>query len=78
MGLLHTHPKLLLSGVELENPYYLEPNEFPAFREARSYCKWLKQAVKTWPHGVTLWGGVYRDRVRVGQHASGAEVTGIR
>jgi hypothetical protein len=36
VDLLHTHPKLLLSGVELENPYYLEPDEFLAFRQARS------------------------------------------
>jgi hypothetical protein len=34
IDLLKTHPKVLLSGMVLDNPYYLEPAEFLAMRSA--------------------------------------------
>ncbi len=34
VDLLRTHPKLLLCGSILDNPYYLEPDEFLALRES--------------------------------------------
>lgn len=36
VDLLRTHPKLLLCGSVLDNPYYLEPDEYLAHRE-RAY-----------------------------------------
>ena len=32
VDMLKTHPKLLLGGMLLENPYYLSPDEFLAVR----------------------------------------------
>jgi hypothetical protein len=34
MDVLKTHPKVLLGGMVIDNPYYLEPDEFLASREA--------------------------------------------
>ena len=34
MDVLKTHPKVLLGGMVIDNPYYLEPDEFLAGREA--------------------------------------------
>ncbi len=34
MDVLKTHPKVLLGGMIIDNPYYLEPGEFLAGREA--------------------------------------------
>ena len=34
MDVLKTHPKVLLGGMIIDNPYYLEPDEFLAGREA--------------------------------------------
>jgi hypothetical protein len=34
MDVLKTHPKVLLGGMVIDNPYYLEPDEFRASREA--------------------------------------------
>ena len=34
MDVLRTHPKVLLGGMIVDNPYYLEPDEFLAGREA--------------------------------------------
>lgn len=34
VDLLHTHPKILLCGTLMANPYYLEPDEFRAHRDA--------------------------------------------
>jgi hypothetical protein len=34
MDVLRTHPKVLLGGMIIDNPYYLEPDEFLAGREA--------------------------------------------
>jgi hypothetical protein len=34
VDLLRTHPKLLLGGIIMENPYYLSPDEFLAERKA--------------------------------------------
>jgi hypothetical protein len=33
MDVLKTHPKVLLGGMIIDNPYYLEPDEFAASRE---------------------------------------------
>ena len=35
MDVLKTHPKALLGGMVIDNPYYLEPDEFLASRPAR-------------------------------------------
>ena len=32
MDVLKTHPKALLGGMVIDNPYYLEPDEFLASR----------------------------------------------
>jgi hypothetical protein len=32
VDVLKTHPKVLLGGMVLDNPYYLEPDEFLATR----------------------------------------------
>jgi hypothetical protein len=34
MNVLKTHPKALLGGMVIENPYYLEPDEFLASQQA--------------------------------------------
>ncbi len=36
LDVLRTHPKVLMSGMVLENPYYLEPDEFLAARKRSS------------------------------------------
>jgi len=35
MDVLKTHPKALLGGMVIDNPYYLDPDEFLASRQAR-------------------------------------------
>lgn len=35
MDVLKTHPKALLGGMVIENPYYLQPDEFAAARRAQ-------------------------------------------
>lgn len=37
LDVLKTHPKVLMGGMVLENPFYLEPEEFLAARERKSH-----------------------------------------
>lgn len=37
MDVLKTHPKVLMAGMVLENPYYLEPEEFLAARARKNH-----------------------------------------
>lgn len=37
MDVLKTHPKVLMAGMVLENPYYLEPEEFLAARRRKTH-----------------------------------------
>lgn len=37
LDVLKTHPKVLMGGMVLENPFYLEPDEFLAARERKSH-----------------------------------------
>jgi hypothetical protein len=34
MNVLKTHPKALLGGMVIDNPYYLEPDEFLASQQS--------------------------------------------
>lgn len=37
LDVLKTHPKVLMGGMVLENPFYLEPDEFLAARERKTH-----------------------------------------
>lgn len=37
LGVLKTHPKVLMGGMVLENPFYLQPEEFLAARRRKSH-----------------------------------------